>query len=120
MLTAIAMGKIAADGTILKATPGITISTEIETGSIFVGPDIGYTVTLPARLVHDNNYIVQLTAESYSENGPDFVFTSISLRYQSIEKFEVIIWADRVQTLPSGYTIVPVRTDWYFVIYDIR
>jgi trimeric autotransporter adhesin len=112
----IAMGKIAADGTILKATPGITISTEISPGN---GPETGYTVNLPDRLVNDSNYIVQLTAENYGEDGPDYVFTTIAIRYQTTNSFEVIIWADRHQTLSTNPAIVPVRTDWHFVIYDI-
>ena len=116
MMTAIAMGKIAADGTILKASPGITISTTISQGN---GPGIGYTVTLPDRLVKDANYIVQLTPENYGEDGPDYVVTSIATRYQSINGFEVIIWADRFQTLPGDNTIVSVQSDWHFVIYDI-
>lgn len=113
MKTAIAMGKIAADGTILKATPGITISTEIDP---LYGPDTGYTVTLPDRLVNDDNYIVQLTPENYHEDA-DFVFTTIAPRAQSINGFEVIIWADRSQTTGG---IRAIRSNWHFVIYDIR
>ncbi len=119
MLTPIAMGKIAADGSILKATPGITITTEISPGNIFgPGEDIGYIVNLPDRLVCDDNYIVQLTAENYGEDGPDFVITTIALRYQNAGGFEVLIWADRTQTLGPGYSLVPVRNPWHFVIYD--
>ncbi len=114
------MGKIAANGTILKATAGISISNGISPGNIFgPGGDIGYTVKLSSGLVHDKNYIVQLTAENYGEDGPDYVFTTIALRYQTKKSFEVIIWADRIQTLASGYSIVPVKSDWHFVIYDI-
>lgn len=116
------MGKIAADGSILKATPGISISTSISPGNIYSGGDIGYTVNLPSRLVCDSNYIIQLTAENYGEDGPDYVITSIASRYQNQNSFEVIIWADRIQTTqnsPTDYTIEPVRSDWHFVIYDI-
>lgn len=116
MFTAIAMGKIGADGAILKATPGITISTEISQGN---GPDTGYKVTLPDRLVKDQNYIVQLTPENYGEDGPDYVVTTIATRYQSINGFEVIIWADRAQTLPGHHTVVSVKSNWHFVIYDL-
>jgi hypothetical protein len=122
MKKVIAMGKIAADGSILKATPGIKVSTKIVPGNIYrPGEDIGYTVTLTDRLVKNNNYIVQLTSETYGEDGPDYVFTTIGLRYQSVKKFEVIIWADRSQTLLSAKnnTIVPVRTNWHFRLYDI-
>ncbi|WP_422104576.1 hypothetical protein [Winogradskyella sp.] len=116
----IAMGKIAADGSILKATPGISISTVIYEGEIYgTRDDIGYTVTLPEGLVCDNNYIIQLTAENYGEDGPDYVITSIASRYQTIRGFEVIIWADRIQTISSSYTITPVRTNWHFVVYDL-
>lgn len=118
MLTPIAMGKVAADGSILKATPGITISPAISPGNIYGGSDIGYTVNLPKRLVCDSNYIIQLTAENYGEDGPDYVITSIASRYQSVDGFEVIIWGDRIQT-SQGYTLVPVKADWHFVIYDI-
>lgn len=122
MLTPIAMGKIAANGAVLKATPGITISTEISPGNIYgPGGDIGYTVNLPDRLVCDSDYIIQLTPENYGEDGPDYVITTIAVRYQSISKFEVIIWADRIQTLePPGYSLVPVRVPWHFVIYDLK
>ena len=116
MKTAIAMGKIAADGTILKATPGITISTKID-GRYGPGEDGGYTVTLPDRLVNDDNYIVQLTADSYGEDGPDFVLTTIATRFQKISGFEVLIWGSRAQTIGG---IHPVRCNWHFVIYDIR
>ena len=119
MLTPIAMGKIAADGSILKATPGISISTDITPGNLFgSGHAGGYTVRLPERLVCDGNYIIQLTAENYGEDGPDHVITSIAIRNQSVRGFEVLIWADRVQTL-EGYTFVTVRSDWHFVIYDL-
>jgi len=119
----IAMGKIAADGKILRATPGIKITTSIAPGNIYgPGGDVGYTVKLPKRLTCDNNYIVQLTAENYGEDGPDYVITSIACRNQSKNGFEVIIWADRIQTIqngPNDYTIVPVQSNWHFVIYDM-
>ena len=118
----IAMGKIAADGTILRATPGIKVTTTIYPGNIYGGDDIGYTVKLPKRLTCDNNYIIQLTAENYGEDGPDHVITSIASRNQGKNGFEVIIWADRIQTIgngPNDYTLVPVRSNWHFVIYDM-
>ncbi|MCQ0110944.1 hypothetical protein SAMN04487906_1497 [Zhouia amylolytica] len=121
MLKAIALGKIGDDGTVLKATPGISISTSISPGNIFNGGDIGYTVTLPPGLVDDDDYVVQLTAENYGEDGPDYVITSIASRNQSANGFEVIIWADRIQTMMNpGYSIKPVRSNWHFVIYDIK
>lgn len=119
MLTPIAMGKVSASGRILKATPGISISTRISPGNLFGSNHAGgYTVRLPARLVRDGNYIVQLTAENYGEDGPDHVLTSIALRNQSTRGFEVLIWADRIQTV-SGYSLTTVRSNWHFVIYDI-
>ncbi len=116
----IAMGKVAADGKILRATPGISVKPTISPGNIYgPGDDIGYTVKLPKRLVCDNNYIIQLTAENYGEDGPDYVITTIACRYQSKSGFEVIIWADRSQTMPVANAIVPVQTNWHFVIYDM-
>ena len=121
--TMIAMGKVAANGSILRATPGITVVPTISPGNIYgPGDDIEYTVKFPDRLVCDGNYIIQLTAENYGENGPDYVITTIAHRYQSGSGFEVIIWADRSQTLgPSsgGPAIVPVQVNWSFVIYDM-
>lgn len=119
-MRAIAMGKIAADGTIIAATPGIRVVPTITPGNIYGnGEDIGYTVKLPKRLVKNSNYIIQLTSENYGEDGPDYVITSIAYRYQSKRGFEVIIWADRVQTILANNTIVPVRTKWDFVLYDV-
>ena len=116
------MGKIAADGSILKATPGIEISMDIERGFIYgvsFDDEVGYKVKLPDRLVCDKNYIVQLTPENYGEDGPDYTITTIALRNQTVQGFEVFIWADRVQTIASGNTVVPVKSPWHFVIYDI-
>ena len=118
----IAMGKVAADGTILRATPGIRIEPTIAPGNIYSGAEVGYTVKLPKRLVCDSNYIIQLTAENYGEDGPDYVITSIACRNQNKKGFEVIIWADRIQTIqtsPNSYTISPVQSNWHFVIYDM-
>ena len=116
----IAMGKVARDGKILRATPGISIKSVISPGNIFgPGQDIGYTVSLPKRLVCDNNYIIQLTAENYGEDGPDYVITSIAYRNQSKRGFEVIIWGDRIQTISGNYSLVPVQSNWHFVIYDM-
>ena len=66
MLTAIAMGKISAEGAILKASPGITVS-PINLTDLYNSPrdSPGYEVVLPDRLVCDNDYIVQLTAENF-------------------------------------------------------
>ena len=96
----IAMGKVAADGTILRATPGIKVKPTIIPGNIYgPGDDIGYTVRLPKRLVNDGDYIIQLTAENFGEDGPDYTITTIAYRYQSKRGFEVIIWGDRSQTM---------------------
>lgn len=118
MLTPIAMGKIAADGTILKATPGITVTTSIVPGSIS-GSNIGYKVNLPERLVSDTNYIVQLTAENYFERM-DSEYTMIALRYQQTTGFEVLIWANQSKKpTDPGFKIDTIRVPWHFVIYDI-
>lgn len=117
----IAMGKISSGGTILKATPGISVSTRLSMPTEIYGPhaeNIGYRVTLPARLVRDNNYIIQLTASNYMDDG-DHVFTTIGVKNQTVNGFEVLIWADRLQSLDPGYSIVPVRAAWHFVIYDL-
>ncbi len=117
MICAIAMGKIAADSSIIEATPGISVSTVIDDTNLFgSGHAGGYTVTLPARLVKNKPYVLMLTAENYGEDGPDYVITSICSRNETNDSFEVLIWADRVQTL-SGYTFTTVRTDWQFVIF---
>jgi len=111
----IAMGKISANGTILQATPGITVSTNISQGNMNGQTDVGYVLTLPDRLVCDANYIIQLTAENYGEDGPDYSLTSIAYRYQWKNGFEVIIWADRSQT---GAGWASVYCNWNFTIYD--
>lgn len=117
----IAMGKITADGKILRATPGICVKPEISPGNIYgPGGDVGYTVKLPERLVCDSDYIIQLTAENFGEDGPDYTITTIAYRYQSSKGFEVIIWGDRSQTMNVvGQAIVPVRCNWSFVLYDM-
>ena len=119
--TMIAMGKIAADGSILRATPGISVKPVITPGNIYgPGDDIGYTVKLPKRLACDAHYIIQLTAENFGEDGPDYTITTIAYRYQSKRGFEVIIWGDKSQTMPtSGGKPVPVQINWSFVLYDM-
>jgi hypothetical protein len=116
----IAIGKVAADGKILRATPGISVKPKITPGNIYgPGEDVGYTVELPKRLVCDNNYIIMLTAENFGEDGPDFTITSIAHRYQTKRGFEVIIWGDRSQG-GVGYGFpAPVQSNWSFVIYDL-
>lgn len=121
MYNAIAMGKVTAGGSIISATPGISVTPTILTGNMFGPTDIGYTVNLPDRLVDDNNYIVQLTAENYGEDGPDYVTTSIAIRNQFTSSFEVIIWADRVQTIgsPPCPKLATVHSTFHFVIYKV-
>ncbi|MDC6361856.1 MULTISPECIES: hypothetical protein [Flavobacteriaceae] len=115
MISPIAMGKISRDGKIIKATPGIKVK-NIKPIDINSQERYGYLISLPDRLVKDSDYIVQLTAENFGENGPDFTVTSIALRYQTKKNFEVIIWGDRVQ---SGLKMETVKSNWHFVIYDI-
>ena len=115
----IAIGKVAANGTILRATPGIEVRPEINPGDIGEGQDIGYTVKLPDRLVSDGNYIIQLTAENYKSSEDFFYITSIASRYQSARGFEVIIWGDVGKDIGPGFSSVPVKSNWHFVIYDL-
>ena len=121
MYHAIAMGKIAADGSIISATPGIRVRPTILPGNIYNSAEIGYTVRLPKRLVSSDKYIVQLTPENYGEDGPDYVTTTIAVRYQTKRSFEVLIWADRTQTIgtPGSNNYALVQSNFHFVIYEV-
>ncbi len=115
LVSLIAAGKVSANGDIIKSTPGIEIRPEINPGDL-AGRDIGYTVKLPKGLVDDSNYIIQLTAENFKTGEDFFVNTSIAYRYQSINRFEVIIWANE----EHDDTTVPVKSNWSFVLYNIK
>lgn len=113
----IAMGKVAADGAIIRATPGIEVTFGPSRVDLLGGGHQGtYFVKLPNRLVCDENYIIQLSTANFGEDGPDYSETSIAYLYQNTNGFEVIIWGDRHQT--TGGTSA-VKANWHFVIYDM-
>ncbi len=121
MYSAIAMGKVNRDGSILTATPGIRVTVEDPVGDIMGSIQVGYRVHLPERLVKDSNYIIQLTPENYGEDGPDHGECSIAA-LGPIDKtgFNVVVWGDRRQLIdPGPPTMVPVQTRWFFVLYEI-
>ena len=76
-----AFGKIAGNGSILKATPGVSITKLSGNGH--------YRVTLPAGSVSDANYIIQLTQPGRNGAGNDD--PGISYSNQTSTSFEVII-----------------------------
>ncbi|MBQ4916127.1 hypothetical protein J8L85_16860, partial [Maribacter sp. MMG018] len=75
-----AIGKIASNGTVTRATPGVTV-TRLSTGY--------YRVTLPAGAVSDADYIIQLTQPGRGGAGNDD--PGISYSNQTATSFEVII-----------------------------
>ncbi len=76
-----AFGKIASDGSIDKATPGIIITKLAGNGN--------YRIDLPVGLVSDGDYIIQLSIPSRDGAGADD--PGITYRAQSATGFEVII-----------------------------
>ena len=76
-----AFGKIASDGSIIKATPGVFV--EKLTGNGY------YRINLPATAVTDNNYIIQLSQPGRNGAGNDD--PGISYFNQNTTSFEVII-----------------------------
>ena len=108
------MGKIARDGRILKATPGITI----KTNTVDEGWPEGYIVSLPDRLVTDKNYIVQLTTDCETDSDPHW--STIMLMQQSTSGFYVFIYGDNSQDNGGrGPDKDYLKRDWHFVIYDL-
>ena len=81
-----AFGKIASNGSIVRATAGITV-TKLN------GPPPNnqgtYRINLPVGLVSDANYIIQLSQPSREGSGNDD--PGISYRNQTATSFEVII-----------------------------
>ncbi|MCF6181002.1 hypothetical protein [Lutibacter sp.] len=75
-----AIGKIAGNGNILKATSGITI-TRISKGR--------YRVNLPSGMVSDANYIIQLSQPGRGGAGADD--PGISYNNQTTTSFEIIV-----------------------------
>jgi hypothetical protein len=75
-----AIGKIAGNGIVIKATSGITV-TRISKGR--------YRVNLPSGLVSDANYIIQLTQPGRGGAGNDD--PGISYNNQTTTSFEVIV-----------------------------
>ncbi|WP_405247308.1 beta strand repeat-containing protein [Cellulophaga sp. Asnod2-G02] len=76
-----AFGKIATDGTILKATTGITITKLAGEGH--------YQVNLPAGTTSDSNYIIQLSQPGRGGDGNDD--PGIAYTNQTTNTFEVIM-----------------------------
>ncbi|MCV6629578.1 MAG: hypothetical protein OIF50_06935 [Flavobacteriaceae bacterium] len=76
-----AIGKIAANGTILKASPGITITKLAGNGH--------YQINLASGMVGDSNYIIMLTLLSRNGSGNDD--PNITYLNQSTTSFQVII-----------------------------
>jgi len=75
-----AFGKIAADGSVTKATAGVT-ATRINTGL--------YEINLPAGAVSDANYIIQLSQPGRGGAGNDD--PGISYEQQTTTSFRVIV-----------------------------
>ncbi len=75
-----AFGKIAADGSVTRATSGVS-TTRLSSGR--------YRVTLPTGVVSDANYIIQLTQPGRGGAGNDD--PGISYDNQTTSSFEVII-----------------------------
>ena len=76
-----AFGKIAANGSVTRATTGVTVTK--------LGGNGYYRVNLPSGSVSDGNYIIQLSQPSRDGGGNDD--PGISYRNQTINGFEVII-----------------------------
>jgi hypothetical protein len=76
-----AFGKIASNGNVIRATPGISVTKLSGNGR--------YRVNLPAGLVSDANYIIQLTQPGRGGVGNDD--PGISYNSQTNISFEVII-----------------------------
>ncbi|MEO9512748.1 MAG: hypothetical protein ABJG21_11450, partial [Flavobacteriaceae bacterium] len=76
-----AIGKIASNGNVTRATSGITVTKLTGNGY--------YRVNLPAGMVSDGNYIIQLSQPSRDGSGNDD--PGISYRNQSSSSFEVIV-----------------------------
>ncbi|MBU2995017.1 hypothetical protein KO500_01160 [Cellulophaga baltica] len=76
-----AIGKIAANGSILKATTGVSVVKNLGDGH--------YTITLPAGATSDANYIIQLTQPGRGGDGNDD--PGISYSNQTTTSFDVII-----------------------------
>ncbi len=76
-----AFGKIASDGSIVRATSGITVTKLAGSGH--------YRVNLPAGLVSDANYIIQLTQPGRGGAGNDD--PGIAYENQTSTSFEVIM-----------------------------
>lgn len=99
-----AFGKIASNGNVTRATTGVT-STRISTGR--------YRVTLPAGVVSDANYIIQLTQPGRGGSGNDD--PGISYNNQTSSNFEVIIGDnDNGGTNRSRY-----NSEFMFIILDL-
>ena len=100
-----AFGKIASDGSIIKATPGVSV--EKLTGNGY------YRINLPATAVTDNNYIIQLSQPGRNGAGNDD--PGISYFNQNTTSFEVIIGDND----NGGSDRARFNSDFMFTILDL-
>ncbi len=100
-----AFGKIASNGSVTRATTGITVTKLSGNGR--------YRVNLPAGLVSDANYIIQLTQPGRGGAGNDD--PGISYNSQTSSSFEVIIGDnDNGGTNRSRF-----NSEFMFIILDL-
>lgn len=100
-----AFGKIAANGTVTKATSGITVTKLAGNGH--------YRVNLPIGLVSDADYIIQLTQPGRAGAGNDD--PGISYSNQTASGFEVIIGDnDNGRTNRARY-----NSEFMFTVLDL-
>ena len=99
-----AFGKIGSNGSVIRATTGVTTS-RISTGR--------YSVTLPTGAVSDANYIIQLTQPGRGGAGNDD--PGISYNNQTSTGFEVIIGDND----NGGTNRARYNSDFMFTILDL-
>lgn len=99
-----AFGKIADDGSIVRATAGVSV-TDLGTGN--------YRVNLPMGLVSDADYIIQISQPSRNGAGNDA--PSITYLNQTNMGFEVIIGDND----NGGSDAIKFDSEFMFVIFDL-
>ena len=99
-----AFGKIADDGSIVRATAGISV-TDLGTGN--------YRVNLPMGLVSDADYIIQISQPSRNGAGNDA--PSITYLNQTNMGFEVIVGDND----NGGSDAIRFDSEFMFVIFDL-
>ena len=107
-----AFGKIAADGSIIRATAGVTVTrVDLDMNNV---DDIGrYRVNLPNNLVNDNDYIIQLSQPSREGVGNDA--PSITYLDQNTTHFDVFIGDND----NGGSDAAGFDSEFMFVIFDL-